>query len=156
MQKYARVKSCEKVLLERFMVDSRLISSQVLEEFVWWCVSCTYLFTICWVKTQKYWRKKDALFWYEWRKRTCLLLYDAKKLIFLKFVFRNFDKLEITWIILGRVCMLHDVIAQCHLPPALHPSRPVIAYSAPLRYLQTLGSSESSLWKHHFYFSLGS
>ena len=84
MQKYARVKSCEKVLLERFMVDSRLISSQVLEEFVWWCVSCTYLFTICWVKTQKYWRKKDALFWYEWRKRTCLLLYDAKKLIFLK------------------------------------------------------------------------
>ena len=41
MQKYARVKSCEKVLLERFMVDSRLISSQVLEEFVWWYVSCT-------------------------------------------------------------------------------------------------------------------
>ena len=41
MQKYARVKSCEEVLLERFMVDSRLISSQVLEEFVWWYVSCT-------------------------------------------------------------------------------------------------------------------
>ena len=41
MQKYARVKSCEKVLLERFMVDSRLISSQVLEEFVWWYVSCS-------------------------------------------------------------------------------------------------------------------
>ena len=82
MQKYARVKSCEKVLLERFMVDSRLISSQVLEEFVWWYVSCTTFP----VQTQKRLKKKDAFFWYDWRKRSCLLLYDAKKLIFFETV----------------------------------------------------------------------
>ena len=67
MQKYARVKSCEKVLLERFMVDSRLISSQVLEEFVWWYVSCTTFSVPS--------KKKDALIWY-----------DAKKLIFFEIV----------------------------------------------------------------------
>ena len=72
MQKYARVKSCEKVLLERFMVDSRLISSQVLEEFVWWYVSCTTFS----VQTQKRLKKKkDAFIWY-----------DAKKLIFFEIV----------------------------------------------------------------------
>ena len=69
MQKYARVKSCEKVLLERFMVDSRLISSQVLEEFVWFHVQ---LFQF---------KLKKRL-----KEKRCLLLHDAKKLIFFEIV----------------------------------------------------------------------
>ena len=82
MQKYARVKSCEKVLLERFMVDSRLISSQVLEEFVWWYVSCTTFS----VQTQKKIGEKRYLLLLWMEKRGYLLLYDTKKLIFFEIV----------------------------------------------------------------------
>ena len=80
MQKYARVKSCEKVLLERFMVDSRLISSQVLEEFVWWYVSCTTFS----VQTQKRLKKKMPSFAMNGEKGAAFFCMTLKKIIFLQ------------------------------------------------------------------------